>query len=116
MNPGPKRTCQAWTRYAENFRKRLLNLQGKSNWPVEPEDKAFSSALLRILQSFLLTKHLALQSYLTARTSRMLSRARKNLSEEKSLNRFSICRLLKMRCKRKSGTGSKSRTSPCEMW
>ena len=44
-------------------------------------------------------------SFRTARTSLMLSRARKNLSEENSLNRFSMWRLLKMRCRRKSGTG-----------
>src|ERR1700733_4386781 len=36
----------------------------------------------------------------TTSTSRMLSRARKNLIEAKSWKRFSICRLLNTRCSR----------------
>jgi flavin-dependent dehydrogenase len=54
--------------------------------------------------------------YFTTRTSRTLSRARKNFMDAKSWNSLSMLRLLKMRCRRKRCPSCNSSWSSPTMW
>src|SRR5258708_32848385 len=52
------------------------------------------------------------KNYRMASSSRTLSRARKNFTEENPSKRFSVWRLLKIRCRRRAPRGSKASGSP----